>query len=266
MASTSTNKQPMMLDRPAFSSTLVTVASGQLFSTSLIPTAIGNATKVFDVDSAGPDTSVGGAYIDEIELRYTKDVNKFLNAKAGVAATYTINNGSGGAGTILTVTYANHNLKVGQKIELDFTSGTGVDNVYTVTEVPSATLPPNTFVCTSTSLNTSGNVTLHLPIDICFYLVKTGTITNTNQFFPLFVANVESVAEDQSYSLTLKEKLPFINNPVVHGGANFNSANSTVAPKLRGLILPTGSALYASVSGTVSLTSGYYVNVQGGYY
>ena len=34
----------MMLDRPATSSTLVTVASGQLFSTSLIPTAIGNAT------------------------------------------------------------------------------------------------------------------------------------------------------------------------------------------------------------------------------
>jgi len=44
LASTSTNKQPMMLDRPATSSTLVTVASGQLFSTSLIPTAIGNAT------------------------------------------------------------------------------------------------------------------------------------------------------------------------------------------------------------------------------
>ena len=89
-----------MLDRPATSSTLVTVASGQLFSTSLIPTAIGNATKIFDVDSAATDTAVGGAYIDEIDLRYSKDVNLYIDAKAGTAATYTINNGSGGAGTI----------------------------------------------------------------------------------------------------------------------------------------------------------------------
>jgi len=251
----------MMLDRPASSSTLVTVASGQIFSTSLIPTAIGNATKIFDVDSAGTDTAVGGAYIDEIDLRYSKDINLYIDAKAGTAATYTINNGSGGAGTILTVTLASHNLKVGQKIYLDFTTGVGVDDTYTVTSITSTT-----FVATSTSLNTSGNVTIYAPTDICFYLVKVGTITNTNQFFPLFVANIESIPADQNYSLTLKEKLPLINNPVVHGGTNFSTANSTIAPKLRGLILPTGSALYASISGATSLTNGFYINVQGGYY
>ena len=250
-----------MLDRPASSSTLVTVASGQIFSTSLIPTAIGNATKIFDVDSAGTDTAVGGAYIDEIDLRYSKDINLYIDAKAGTAATYTINNGSGGAGTILTVTLASHNLKVGQKIYLDFTTGVGVDDTYTVTSITSTT-----FVATSTSLNTSGNVTIYAPTDICFYLVKVGTITNTNQFFPLFVANIESIPADQNYSLTLKEKLPLINNPVVHGGTNFSTANSTIAPKLRGLILPTGSALYASISGATSLTNGFYINVQGGYY
>jgi len=251
----------MMLDRPASSSTLVTVASGQVFSTSLIPTAIGNATKIFDVDSAGTDTAVGGAYIDEIDLRYSKDINLYIDAKAGTAATYTINNGSGGAGTILTVTLASHNLKVGQKIYLDFTTGVGVDDTYTVTSITSTT-----FVATSTSLNTTGNVTIYAPTDICFYLVKVGTITNTNQFFPLFVANIESIPADQNYSLTLKEKLPLINNPVVHGGTNFSTANSTIAPKLRGLILPTGSALYASISGATSLTNGFYINVQGGYY
>ena len=250
-----------MLDRPASSSTLVTVASGQIFSTSLIPTAIGNATKIFDVDSAGTDTAVGGAYIDEIDLRYSKDINLYIDAKAGTAATYTINNGSGGAGTILTVTLASHNLKVGQKIYLDFTTGVGVDDTYTVTSITSTT-----FVATSTSLNTTGNVTIYAPTDICFYLVKVGTITNTNQFFPLFVANIESIPADQNYSLTLKEKLPLINNPVVHGGTNFSTANSTIAPKLRGLILPTGSALYASISGATSLTNGFYINVQGGYY
>jgi len=251
----------MMLDRPASSSTLVTVASGQIFSTSLIPTAIGNATKIFDVDSAGTDTAVGGAYIDEIDLRYSKDINLYIDAKAGTAATYTINNGSGGAGTILTVTLASHNLKVGQKIYLDFTTGVGVDDTYTVTSITA-----NTFIATSTSLNTTGNVTIYAPTDICFYLVKVGTITNTNQFFPLFVANIESIPADQNYSLTLKEKLPLINNPVVHGGTNFSAANSTIAPKLRGLILPTGSALYASISGATSLTNGFYINVQGGYY
>ena len=250
-----------MLDRPASSSTLVTVASGQIFSTSLIPTAIGNATKIFDVDSAGTDTAVGGAYIDEIDLRYSKDINLYIDAKAGTAATYSINNGSGGSGTILTVTLASHNLKVGQKIYLDFTTGVGVDDTYTVTSITSTT-----FVATSTSLNTTGNVTIYAPTDICFYLVKVGTITNTNQFFPLFVANIESIPADQNYSLTLKEKLPLINNPVVHGGTNFSTANSTIAPKLRGLILPTGSALYASISGATSLTNGFYINVQGGYY
>ena len=250
-----------MLDRPATSSTLVTVASGQLFSTSLIPTAIGNATKIFDVDSAATDTAVRGAYVDEITLRYSKDINLYIDAKTGTGATYTINNGSGGAGTILTVTLANHNLKVGQAIYLDFTTGTGADGTFTVTSVTSTT-----FVATSTSLNTSGNVTIYAPTDICFYLVKVGTITNTNQFFPLFVANIESVPGDQRYSLTLKEKLPLINNPVVHAGTNVSDSNSSIALKLRGLILPSGSALYASVSGATSLTNGFYVNVQGGYY
>jgi hypothetical protein len=72
MSSSSSNKQPLMVDRPATSSTLVTVASGQTFSTTLVPTAVGNATKVFDVDSALTDTSISGAYIDEIWFQYSK--------------------------------------------------------------------------------------------------------------------------------------------------------------------------------------------------
>ena len=250
-----------MLDRPATSSTLVTVASGQLFSTSLIPTSVGNATKIFDVDVAGTDNSISGAYIDEISIRYTKDVNQFIDGKAATAGTYTINNGSGGAGTILTVTLTGHNLKKDQKVYLNFTGGVGVDGEYTVTSVTATT-----FVATSTSLNTSGAVDIYLPIDYCFYLVKVSTVTNTNQFFPLFVANVESIASAQYCSLTTKELLPFINNPVVHGGTNFGSANSTIAPKLRGLILPKGTALYAAIGGTTSLSNGSYINVQGGYY
>jgi len=262
LASTSTNKQPMLLDRPATESTLVTVASGQLFSTSLIPTAVGNTTKVFDVDSALSDSSISGAYIDEIWIRYTKDVAIFIDAQGAGAATYTQNNGSGGAGNILTVTLANHNFKVGQKVYCDFTSGTGVDQTITTTAVT-----PTTFTATANnSISDTGNVSVYTPVDICFYLLNVGTITNVNQFFPLFVANIEAVVDDQNYSLTLKEKLPFINTPVPHSGDNFGTQFNEVSPKTRGLILPTGTALYASVSGTTALTNGFYVNVQGGYY
>jgi len=120
-----------MLDRPASSSTLLTVASGQLFATSLIPTSIGNATKVFDVDSALTDTSISGAYIDEIYIRYSKDVNIFIDAKTALAGTYVQSDelvvSSGTPGTVVTVTASNHNLKVGQSVYLDYTSGSGVD-------------------------------------------------------------------------------------------------------------------------------------------
>jgi hypothetical protein len=107
LAASSSNKQPLLVDRPASSSTLLTVASGQLFATSLIPTAVGNATKVFDVDSALTDTSISGAYIDEIYLRYTKDVNLFVDAKTALTGTYVQSNDgstSGTPGTVLTVT------------------------------------------------------------------------------------------------------------------------------------------------------------------
>ena len=247
---------PMMLDRPATSSALVTVASGQLFSTSLIPTAVGNVTKVFDVDSALTDTSISGAYIDEIWIRYSKRNNIYIDAQTAFTGTYNQ------VGTAQVVTLANHNLQVGQKAYLDYTSGTAVDEILTVTAVT-----PTTFTGTSaTSATTSGNVNVYLPIDICFYLVSTSTVTLTNQFFPLFVASIPTTYDNQSYSLTEQNILPLINRPVVQAGANFTSANSTTAPKLRGLTLQRGQSLYAAFSGATSLTNGFYVNVEAGYY
>ena len=160
------------------------------------------------------------------------------------------------------MTLANHNLKVGQEVYLDYTSGTAVDETATVTAITSTT-----FTITSAgTLTTSGNVSVYAPTDICFYLVSTGTITNTNQFFPLFVASIPSTVGNQEYSLTLKEILPLINHPVVQAGSNFTSANNEVAAKHRGLMLQRGQAIYAAVSGTSALTNGFYVNVQAGYY
>ena len=256
MASTSTNKQPMMLDRPASNSTLVRTQTGQLFATSLLPTSIGNVTKVFDVDQALTDTQISGAYIDEIYLRYTKDVNVFIDAVAASTATYARSL------TALTVTLANHNVKVGDKVYLDITSGAATDEVLTVTEVTATTFKG----AHSVSGTTNGNVNVYLPTDFVFYLTQVTTVTGTTQFLPLFTAHVQSIPEDQSFSLSEKLILPFINSPVAHSGTNFSSANSTFAPKLRGLMLPRGSALHVGISGIGSLTNGFYVNVQGGYY
>ena len=258
MASTSTNKQPMMLDRPASTSTLVRTQTGQTFATSLLPTSIGNVTKVFDVDQALTDTQISGAYIDEIFIRYTKDVNRVIDSVTASAGTYTR------AGTVLTITLANHNFKVGQKLFFDVQSGGAPTEEVTVTAVTGT----NTFTATSSSSGTitSSNVNIQKPVDFVFYLTSVTTVTGTNQFLPLFIASVETIPSEQNFSLTEKRILPLINSPVPHAGTNFSSANSTIAPKMRGLMLPRGSGLHVGISGIGSLTNGFYVNIQGGYY
>jgi len=262
MSSSSSNKQPLLVDRPATTSTLVTVASGQAFSTSLVPTAVGNATKVFDVDSALTDTAISGAYLDEIWFQYSKRNIEFIDALAVTSGTYSADS----TNVVVTIS-GGHNVQVGQKVWLDFTSyssgSTPIDQAVTVTAVT-----PTTFTGTIPSVAgpITGNVSCRLPIDFCFYLVNTGTITNTNQFFPLFVASIPAVYENQTYSLTINNILPLINHPVVQAGTNFTSTNSTTAPKTRGLILQRGQALYVSAGGATSLTNGFYVGVQAGYY
>ena len=254
-----------MVDRPATNSTLCTVSSGQSFLTSLIPTAVGNATKVFDVDSSLTDTSISGAYIDEIWFTYSKRAIQKLDAVTATTATYSA------TGTVCTVTVSGgHNLEIGQKVFLDFlTYNTGVvpkDDTFTVDDTLNFT--STTFDVTVPSQSAAnGNVAVSLPIDFCFYLVSTGTITNINQFFPLFTQSIPQVAENQILSTTLTEKLPLINHPTVQSGAlNFAGSNNEIAPKQRGFMLRRGQALYVAASGSTALTNGFYCNVQGGFY
>lgn len=263
MSSSSSNKQPMLIDRPATTSTLVTVASGQAFSTNLIPTAVGNSTKIFDVDASLTDTSISGAYIDEIWLQYTKRNNLFIDAQAATTGTYSANS------TTVTVTISGgHNVQVGQKLYLDYTSYSSgtlpADEIITVTGVTATTFTGTTAASIAGPI--TGNVSAYLPIDFCFYLVNTSTVTNTNQFFPLFIASVPATFDNQYFSLSQNNILPLINHPVPQAGANFTSTNSTTSPKMRGLMLQHGQALYVSVSGATSLTNGFYFGVQAGYY
>ena len=252
-----------MVDRPATISTLCTVSSGQSFLTSLLPTAVGNATKVFDVDSALTDTAISGAYVDEIFFRYTKRVIQKIDAVTAPTGTYSANS------TTCTVTLpAGHNLEIGQSVFLDFkTYSSGVvpkDDTFTVLDTVNFT--STTFDVTIPSLGgtITGNVDISLPTDFCFYLVNAGTVTNTNQFFPLFIASIDS--SQQYYSLTLNEILPLINHPTVQAGSNFGSANNEIAPKQRGLMLQRGQAVFVAASGATALTNGFFCNVQGGFY
>jgi len=252
-----------MVDRPATTSTLCTVSSGQSFLTSLLPTAVGNATKVFDVDSGLTDTAISGAYIDEIFFRYSKRVLQTVDAVTPSTGTYSANS------TTCTVTLSTgHNLEIGQKVFLDFlTYSSGAvpkDDEFTVLDTVNYTTTTFDVTIPSVGSTITGNVDISLPIDFCFYLVNTGTVTNINQFFPLFVASID--CSQQSYSLSLEKILPFINHPTVQAGANFVSAHSDVAPKQRGLMLKRGQALYVAASGATALTSGFFCNVQGGFY
>lgn len=252
-----------MVDRPATISTLVTVASGQAFSTSLVPTAVGNATKVFDVDSALTDTSISGAYIDEIWFQYSKRNTRFIDAQSPTTGTY-----SADSTTVVVTIAGGHNVQVGQKVFLDYTSYSSgtlpADEIITVTSITATTFTGTTAASISGPI--TGNVNVYLPIDFCCYLVSTGTVTNINQYYPLFVISIPATFDNQYYSLTLNNILPLINHPVVQAGANFTSTNSTTSPKTRGLMLQRGQALYVAASGATALTSGFYVGVQGGYY
>ena len=58
--------------------------------------------------------------------------------------------------TVCTVTITNHGLSNGDRVYLNFTSGTAVDESYEV-----ANVTPNTFTVTVASATTSGNVTMY---------------------------------------------------------------------------------------------------------
>jgi len=58
--------------------------------------------------------------------------------------------------TTCTVTIANHGLTTGDKVYLNFTSGSAQDDAYTVTVTS-----PSAFTVTTASLTTSGNVTMY---------------------------------------------------------------------------------------------------------
>ncbi len=78
--------------------------------------------------------------------------------KSAKTATYAQSDGSGGAGTQIVITLNSHGFSVGLILTLDFTSGNGIDGIYTI-----QTVATNTFTVTgTTSQSTSGNVSFNV--------------------------------------------------------------------------------------------------------
>ena len=162
-------------------------------------------TMQFDVKSfhvmAGTPTSVS---VNRVRLKGAI----VSNSNAGVAANVFFANNVNISGTYnipgtttCTVTTATaHGLTTGDRVWLDFTSGTAVDNAYTVT-VSSTTV----FTVTTASLTTSGNVKVYtqslMEVDITYSVPVCITIPGEGILAPdgIFVGTPSNIAATVFY-------------------------------------------------------------------
>lgn len=127
--------------------------AGTAFS-SVLPAQTGNSGKFITTDGTTASwASIVG--IPQTAQVYSGPPTGTFARAASKTGTYTQ-----AGSTTVNATVVAHGLAVGDRIYLDFTSGTGVDGWTTVVTAPTA----DTFTCVRTSLTTSGNVTLHMPI------------------------------------------------------------------------------------------------------
>ena len=99
---------------------------------------------------------------DQASFTFTPPAEGF-SAKTG---TFVQSNGSGAAGTIITVTFANHGVAIGDVLSVDFSSGP-TDGSYVVASSADA----NTFTLTST---TSDSALVTSPTNVDFTLSGAG--------------------------------------------------------------------------------------------
>ena len=128
------------------------------------------------------------------------------SAKAPQSGTYSQ------TGTTITVTATAHGMASGDRIDLDFTSGTAADGVYTITGATA-----NTFTVAAASATTSGNVTLH----------QGGTVVSFSYAF----IDVESITVTPSGTAARIALYDFVDepNPTIFKVLLFNEAGTRVA-------------------------------------
>jgi hypothetical protein len=103
-------------------------------------------------------TTAGVAYSERTRLKGAVMSPSTSAAKNAIFANNVAQNGTYNipGSTVCTITITAHGLANGARIWADFTSGTAVDNVYTV-----ANATANSFTVTTASLTTSGNVSVY---------------------------------------------------------------------------------------------------------
>jgi len=94
--------------------------------------------------------------IELFSVELKADVHYTKSAKTDIP--YTQSDGSGGAGTQIVITLNSHGFSTGLILSLNFTTGNGIDGIYTIQSVTT-----NTFTVTATSSqSTSGNVSFNV--------------------------------------------------------------------------------------------------------
>ena len=133
------SKQPLILKRHF-------VTQG-FYPNDLFDSRTGNIDTWTDVDSATAFDVNAKLLVSQTD----SDPN------VSISGTYTINNGSGGSGTIITITKSSHGYVAGSFVVVDFANlGADVDGEYQIQSVPDA----NSFVLTcAQSFNVSGSCT-----------------------------------------------------------------------------------------------------------
>ena len=104
---------------------------------------------------AVPTSALQGLTNKSIIELYSVELKPDIHyTKTAKTATYTQSDGSGGAGTIINISLTAHGFSTGLILSLNFTSGNGIDGVYTI-----QTVATDSFTVTgTTSQSTSGNV------------------------------------------------------------------------------------------------------------
>ena len=123
---------------------------------------------------AVPTSALQGLTNKSIIELYSVELKPDIHyTKTAKTATYTQSDGSGGAGTIINITLTAHGFSTGLILSLDFTSGNGIDGVYTI-----QTVATDSFTVTgTTSQSTSGNVSFNVNATIAnptVYLFHSG--------------------------------------------------------------------------------------------
>ena len=217
-----------------------------------VTTSTGSGDNVLSTSPTLVTPNINSAQVDTVSgtapLYFCRAwVNFNGSANTNLTGTYTRTSPS----TTLTVTATAHGLIVGSSVNLDFTTGTGLDGVYTVVTVADA----NTFtVTTVASTTTSGNVTL-----------LRNTIRGSG--------NVSSVADrgTGAYTVNFITAMPDANYAISAtadqaGGIDTTVGNHNVAAAGGGSISTTSAPIYVigplGNSASPALTDAVTVSVQ----